>query len=129
MIVDYTNTSPINTIRNYLVAGRNGGDWQGLGLTSSDAAAVAADSTNLHKTALGFAQASAHGINSILGQPLGATDVVVPYTINGDPNLDGTVSTSDNVRLVNGFAHPNAFWSDGDFNFDGVVNGPVSTRL
>ena len=122
LIVDYTNTSPINTIRNYLVAGRDGGDWQGLGLTSSDAAAVAADSTNLHKTALGFAEASALGINSFLGQSVGATDVVVRYTFNGDANLDGTVSTSDFVRLVNGFAHPNAFWSDGDFNFDGVVN-------
>ena len=32
------------------------------------------------------------------------------------------MNTSDFVRLANGFAHPNAFWTDGDFNFDGVVN-------
>src|SRR5205085_261739 len=50
-IVDYTGGSVSSLVRALIIAGRNGGDWAGAGITSSTAAAVAADSNNLHKTA------------------------------------------------------------------------------
>ena len=122
LIVDYTIASPLTTIRGYLQTGRGNGNWQGLGLTSSLAAAVAADSSNHHKTAIGYGEASALNIGSFLGQSVDATTVVARYTLVGDANLDGMVNGLDFNALAAGYNQPGKFWTDGDFNYDGIVN-------
>ena len=122
-VVDYTGTSPLSSIRALIVAGRAGGGWTGDGLTSSAAAAVAADASDLHKTALGFADASSIGSPaSFHGVAIDNTAVLVLYTLVGDANLDGQVDARDFAALAADFGQSTPFWSGGDFNDDGVVN-------
>jgi arabinogalactan endo-1,4-beta-galactosidase len=93
------------------------------GITSSTAAAVAADSSNPHKAALGYARAGDLGITTFAGQSVVASDTIVGYVLAGDANLDGTVDTSDFDALAANFnTLSNTGWSLGDFNHDGVIN-------
>jgi hypothetical protein len=127
LIVDYSNPlqSPFTTIKSYLVTGRNGGAWTGNSLTSSTAAAVLADSNNIHKTALGYAEASSlfgAGGGTFDGEQVDGSSVLVRYTFMGDANLDGTVGMTDFNLLASHFGQTGANWSDGDYNYDGIVN-------
>jgi dockerin type I repeat protein len=121
-IVDYTGTSPLATIADQIKSGRGNGAWNGTGITSSAAAAVASDSSNIHKTALGFAEASLLSFNTYQGQSLDGSAVFVRYTFTGDANLDGAVTTADFTSLATNFNQSGKSWIDGDFNYDGKVN-------
>jgi hypothetical protein len=95
--------------------------WTGQGITSSLAAAVAADSTNHHKTAIGYAENAAAGnLTSFLGQPADSTSILLRYTFDGDANLDGTVNALDFNMLATNYG-TGQYWFQGDFNDDGVV--------
>ena len=122
MVIDYTGASPLGVVANQIKSGRGNGAWNGTGITSSAAAAVNADSSNFHKTALGYAEASALGITSFGGQNFDNSAVLIRYTFTGDSNLDGTVDTSDFMAMANNFGKTSASWIQGDFNYDGVVN-------
>jgi hypothetical protein len=95
LVVDYSGASPLATIKSQLISGYAGGGWTGNGITSSTAAAVAADGANLHKTALGYAEASALGVSTFAGQGVDDTAVLIRYTLAGDANLDLMVDTID----------------------------------
>jgi hypothetical protein len=123
MIVRYGGLgSPAATIRTNLIAGRNGGAWNGAGITSSAAATVAIDGNNPHKTALGYAEASSIGLSTVDGIPIDPVSVVVRYTYSGDANLDGAVNTADFNALAAKFNQSGQEWVQGDFNYDGNVN-------
>src|SRR5207253_2399094 len=92
MIIDYFGTSPLATVQNQIKSGYAAGSWNGNGITSS-AAATAASSA--HKTALGYAEASALGLTTFSGQSVDSTSVLIRYTYSGDANLDGVVDTLD----------------------------------
>jgi hypothetical protein len=95
--------------------------WTGEGITSSLAAAVAADSANHHKTAIGYAEDSAIGSpTSFMGQPADSTSILLRYTFDGDANLDGTVNALDFNALASNYGS-GQYWFQGDFNDDGVV--------
>jgi len=113
LLVDYAGgPSPFDAIHGYLAAGCNGGSWNGLGITSSAAAA--------HPQA-----AAALGVLDD-----GAT-VTVDYTWAGDANLDGVVDSNDYDRIdtawalltgegivpVGGFR-----WAVGDFTYDNMID-------
>ena len=121
-IIDYTGTSPINSMHSLLTSGYAGGAWTGAGINSSIAAGVAANVGNLNKTAIGYAEASALGIGTFDGQAVDGTAVLLRYTLAGDLNLDGAVNTLDFTTLANNFGASGSLWQQGDFNFDGVVN-------
>jgi hypothetical protein len=121
-VVDYVSSTPLDSIRTAIESGYAGGSWTGAGLTSSLAAAVAADGSNVHKTALGYAEASALGVTDFFGQDVDASAVLVRYTLVGDANLDGSVSLADFNALAANFGSTAQHWFDGDFNFDGSVN-------
>ena len=104
-----------------IVIGYAGGAWTGNGITSTDARAIAADASAAHKTAVGYATAGALGIGTFAGSSVGGTDVLLRYTLLGDANLDGVVTTSDFAALASDFNTAGS-WSGGDFNNDGVVN-------
>jgi hypothetical protein len=49
--------------------------------------------------------------------------ILVKWTYGADANLDGSVNTTDYDRLVNGYDNSLTGWYNGDFNYDGVING------
>ncbi len=126
-----TTGTPIASVASDIASAYNHGDWQGAGLTSSTAAGIAADASNPHKTALGYATASSLGISTFDGQPVSGSTVLVHYTYAGDANLDGKVNALDFNALATNFGQ-NAgsdVWTQGDFNYDGVVNTQDFTAL
>jgi hypothetical protein len=122
LVIDYSASSPIASIRAQLAAAYNGGAWDGNGLISSTAAAQASLS---HRTALGYGEASALFANfpaTFHGEAIDSTSIVVAYTANGDANLDGTVDTIDFNSLAANFGAIGKVWTQADFNYDGVVD-------
>ena len=120
-IITYTSTSPLSTIQNQIKSGANNG-WTGTGITSSYAAAIAADSSNPHKAAIGFAEASALGLSSFGGQPVTGSAILMRYTLAGDSNLDGVVNALDFNAVATSFGTSGSTWVAGDFNYDGSVD-------
>jgi hypothetical protein len=123
LVIDYTSTgtSPLPTIFDQLKVGRDGGGWTGPGINSSTAAAIAAGG-NLHKTALGYAEAADLGRVDFRGEPVSSA-VFVAYAYLGDANLDGVVNALDFNALASNFGGASGnLWSQGDFNYDGTVN-------
>jgi len=107
LVLDYTGTSPIGSIRAAVAGGT---------LTSSLAGP---------KTALGYAEASSvlsPTGGAFAGQSADATAILVRLTCLGDANLDGTVNFDDLLRLAKNYNRSDADWQDGDFNRDGAVN-------
>src|SRR5439155_13883183 len=123
LIDDYTGGSPLTTVQVWINAGYAGGSWTGNRITSSSAAAQAAAS---HKTALGYAEASALGLgagSTFAGQTLAdSTAVLLRYTYAGDANLSGGVDLTDFTFLAASFNGTGKTWLQRDFNYDGIVN-------
>ncbi|MFM1902912.1 MAG: hypothetical protein RLZZ440_812 [Planctomycetota bacterium] len=94
-------------LRADIVAGRNGGAWNGTtGITSS--AAAASGGTR----AVGYVVA-------------GDGSAQVSFAASGDVNLNGQVDVFDLVSVNSAGKYGSggaAVWSQGDFNYDGVTN-------
>jgi hypothetical protein len=120
MVIDYGSSDPISTIVGSLVAGRNGGSWNGIGgILSSTAAA------NASSHGLGYAD----GANGVVSG-LSAGQIEVRYTVLGDANLDGKVTGADILILaLHSEKSVTNGWDEGDFNYDGHVNGADFTLL
>jgi hypothetical protein len=122
----------LTNIQNYITSGAatdgsGASHFTGPGITSSLAAAVAADSGNSHKTAIGYGLASAvlgitSGPGTFLGQTVNPADVLVRYTLAGDANLDGTVNALDFNALATNYGDSGTTWVQGDYNYDGTIN-------
>ena len=80
------------------------------------------DNSNPHKTAIGYAEASALGVGSFGGATVDGTAILLRYTLLGDANLDGSVTSADFVELAQNFGKASPVWCAGDFNYDGNVN-------
>ena len=93
-----------------LVAGRNGGTWDGTsGITSSVTAAQVANSE----------------LRAVGWLDNGDGSLTTAYAAQGDTNLDWVVDILDVANFVGSgkYGTPNAAtWSEGDFNYDGVVD-------
>jgi len=104
-------------------SGRNGGNWSGSGIVTSQT-----NATTSSFTTLGIATAAqAKGIASTetavwAGRTVTGSDALVMYTYGGDANLDGKINVDDYGRLD--FAMPLGIggWINGDFNYDGKIN-------
>jgi hypothetical protein len=96
-------------IRTYLLAGYNGGNWNGPGIMTSAPTGT--------KYGIGYADGADSGIS-------GATSgqLEVKYTLYGDTNLDGTTNSVDFGNLAANFGKSGKVWDQGDFNYDGTVN-------
>jgi hypothetical protein len=119
-VVDYLpGASPLDAVRAELLAGRNGGTWDGPGgIRSSDAATVPG-------TALGYVESSELFPlgGTWFGEPVDESAVLIAFARLGDANLDTRVDLADFNRLASRFGQSSgAHWSDGDFNYDGRVN-------
>jgi fibronectin-binding autotransporter adhesin len=114
MIIDHNGASPLATVKSYIVSGRNGGAWNGAGITTSNGDAL------VH--GLGYGENSILGYTTFDGNAVDATTLLVKYTYYGDGNLDGQVDIQDLYLLASHFKGTNTFWTEGDFNYDGVTN-------
>jgi hypothetical protein len=125
MAFDYSGASPFANLKSQIVSGYAGGAWNGIGINSAPAALVAEDSANLHKTGIGYGEASAVGlvgVGTFAGIHVDDSSVLLCYTLLGDVNLDGQVTSGDFASLATHFNQADRNWSDGDANYDGVVN-------
>ena len=134
-ILDYPTAepNPETTIRAQISSGRGGAGlgktWDGLGITSSQAAADPVNSA-----AVGYAVNGSLPLGPYItfaGQPVDNTSVLMAYTRMGDATLDGVVN-NDDVTIVGanyapGFAKP--FWALGDFDYNGFVDNDDVTLL
>jgi autotransporter-associated beta strand protein len=120
LVIDYSGASPLATVADQIKSGWASGSWTGQGITSGSAAAVAAGAS-LHKTALGFAEASTLAISTFSGQNLDTDAVVVRYTYYGDANVDGVVNALDFNALASSYGSTGS-WVNGDSNYDGQIN-------
>ncbi|HEX5241710.1 MAG TPA: LEPR-XLL domain-containing protein [Tepidisphaeraceae bacterium] len=102
------------------------GTWTGTGINSS---AAAADSS--HATALGFADNQDLGKTSFDGVTLSdQNQIVVRYTLNGDANLDGVISSGvDGSLFAKGLNGQGSGWDFGDFNYDDSTTNPADLNL
>jgi hypothetical protein len=120
MVIDYAGTSPLATIVAQIKAGYASGAWTGNGIASSSAAAAAG---TMHKTAIGYAEASAIGNPATFrGQSADSTSLLLRYVYVADANLDGKVDTLDFNALAANFGATGKNWWQGDNNYDGVVD-------
>ncbi|HEX4055732.1 MAG TPA: trypsin-like serine protease [Tepidisphaeraceae bacterium] len=108
LILDYTGSSPVSTIRGYLTTGYNSGSWNGPGIDTTVANA---------NFGLGYADGTDGGISGISSR-----QIEVKYTLYGDANLDGTVNSVDFGSLAANFGKSAKVWDQGDFDYDGTVN-------
>jgi hypothetical protein len=117
------NNTSLSTIQSYIASGFGNGNWNGDGIISRQAALIAANNTDPHKTGLGYAEASSLGITSFDGQSVSGSNVLVRYTYLGDLNLDGVVNALDFNQLATNYGAANGkIWVQGDFNYDGLTN-------
>jgi autotransporter-associated beta strand protein len=107
-------------VRAYLIAGRNGGAWNGAGGIDSSAAALPANS----HYALGYADGADHVVAG-----LSSGQIEIKYTLLGDADLDGSVTGSDFTALVGNLGKSGRVWDQGDFDYDGSVTGSDFTDL
>ncbi len=114
------NGTAYTGVSGMIQAGRNAGQWDGLGIVTSQTLATAGN----NYTSIAVITASDRGIISGLwaGITVTGADTLVMYTYGGDANLDGKLDILDYVRIDQGIATGMTGWSNGDFNYDGKVN-------
>lgn len=119
LIVNYAGATPMSTIRSALLSARNGGAWNGPGITS----------TNITPGyALGYAEATQ--IRTSFPATFGAfadvdnTSIIVRYTRLGDANLDKAVNFDDLLIEAQNYnpAVSGRIWAQGDFDYNGFTN-------
>lgn len=128
-VKDPTGQSPIGTwngsaytgITGSIVQGRNGGNWNGNGITTSSPTSGAYKGIGIAtgSTALGLSGSATAVWN---GQTVSATTTLVRYTYVGDANLDGRINGDDYFKIDAGFSAHSTGYGAGDFNYDGKIN-------
>ena len=135
-VLDYSGTSPTNTVRQQILAGRGGpgmgAEWTGPGITSS--AAAAANVEEPESRSVGYAENSALPLGSyanFFGQSVDDTSILMAYTRTGDANLDGVVDDADVTIVSATYAPgvPQPHWALGDFDYNGFVDDADVTLL
>jgi hypothetical protein len=113
-------STPVATVASKIAAARNGGSWDGSGITS-----VAAKINSQHNTTLGVlsgAEYTAVNSGTFDTFAVAPTDTLVKYTYYGDTDFNGQVNFDDYVRTDNGFNSGLSGWLNGDFDLNGSVN-------
>jgi len=136
LVLDYTGTSPVASVRAKILSGRGGpgfgASWTGAGISSS--AVAQANFADPEAWSIGFAENSALPLGpytAFRGEGVDDTSVLIALARTGDANLDGLVG-DDDVTIVNatyapGVAQPH--WALGDFDYNGFVDDDDVTLL
>ena len=131
LVIDYdAGSSPLAAVQQWIVSGRNGGDWLGNGITSS--LAIAANTLY----AVGYLDNAllpeAQQLSTFGDVAVDPTSVLVRFTWAADINLDGLVSDADATIL--GATYDNGlttgrYWWEGDLTGDGKITDADATIL
>jgi hypothetical protein len=122
MLLFYSGASPLSTVQGLINTARNGGAWNGLGISSSSAAAANPRNTTLGAMT-GADFRSIYGAGALFdGEAIPASAVLVKYTYYGDNDFNGVVNFDDYSRTDAGFNLGRSGWLNGDFDGNGVVN-------
>jgi hypothetical protein len=128
MMVDYTGASELANVVTAIRNARNGGQWNGFGITST-----AAKNSAQHNTTLGAIEAT--DFKSVYGQsamfdsePIDNTAVLVKYTYYGDTDFNGKVDGADYARIDAKFNQQVTSgniggWFNGDIDYNGKIDG------
>jgi hypothetical protein len=123
-------------MREQTLAGRVGpglgAAWNGMGITSS--AAAAANILDADSRSVGYAENSALPLGpytTFRGQPVDDTSILLAFTRTGDADLDGLVNDDDVTIVGATYAPgvPQASWALGDFDYNGFVDDDDVTLL
>jgi hypothetical protein len=134
-IVDYPaeGPNPETTIRAQIISARGGiglgKSWNGLGITSSQAAADPVNSTSVGYAVNGSLPLGPY--TAFGGQTVDASAALMRYTRTGDANLDGIVNNDDVTIVGANYAPgvPKPSWALGDFDYNGFVDNDDVTLL
>jgi hypothetical protein len=126
LIVKGAEASDVATL---LANGFDNGFWDGVAAAGPNLASIvslsAANDLSEIQT-LGYGEiGSAAGeldITQYDGLSVATGDVVVALTYSGDANLDRSVDDTDISMFENGLSNGLTGWTNGDFNYDGVVD-------
>jgi len=131
LVIDYDgSSSPLEDVQQWIVSGRNGGNWLGDGITSS--LAIAANTLY----AVGYLDNAllpeAQQLSTFGDVAVDATSILVRFTWAADINLDGLVSDADATIL--GATYDNGlttgrYWWEGDLTGDGKITDADATIL
>ena len=134
LIVNYDTASPLAQVTDWIRQGFDlpgGGNWDGPGITSADAATQPD-----RLTAVGVlpnTDEKVGGKTTFEGEPVDATTVLAAYTWWGDANLDGVVDANDYDVIDKMFLFTpvpdNTGWWTGDFTYDGVIDANDYDRI
>ncbi|MBC8106257.1 MAG: proprotein convertase P-domain-containing protein [Anaerolineae bacterium] len=122
MILNYTGGTQLSSIQALINSARNGGLWDGQGLTSTSA-----KNRVPKNTTLGAIEASdyklANGPSATFdGEALPGDAVLIKYTYYGDVDFNGTVDFDDYSRVDAGFNNNRTGWFNGDVDGNGIVD-------
>ncbi|MBC8107446.1 MAG: hypothetical protein H7Z14_12710 [Anaerolineae bacterium] len=110
----------LDGFRSRIIAGRNGGAWNGTGAGGAINSSLAA--TSLLADAVGYGLGSEIAISSIGGFSIAGGDVLLRYTFYGDTDLNGVVDFDDYSRIDAGFNNNRTGWVNGDCDYNDVID-------
>jgi len=106
-------------LRAALIAGRNGGAWNGTNAAGAINSSLAAAS--LVSDGVGYGLGSQVGVTTIGPFAIAAGDTLIRHTLNGDANLNQQVNLDDFTALASSFGAA-AIWVRGDFDYSSSVD-------
>jgi len=119
LIIDYAGPTSLASIAAQIQSARNGGTWDGSGITST-----LADASQF---TLGFGEASTilgllpGQLGTFRGQTVDDTSILILFTLYGDATLDRSVNLNDFTALAASFGGAGS-WANGDFDGNGSIN-------
>ena len=122
-VVGTRNGAIYTDITGKIQSGRNGGNWFGAGIVTSQSQAITSNLTSIGiATASQVKTISATQTANWAGEQVHGSDVLVMYTYAGDANLDGKINVDDYGRIDLNIPLGTGGWFNGDFNYDGKIN-------
>ncbi len=112
-----------NGVSRLIQSGRNGGNWSGSGIVTSQSQATITGLTSIGvATAAQVKGIPASATSTWAGQTVTGSDALVMYTYAGDANLDGKIDVLDYGRIDLNVPLGVSGWYNGDFNYDGKID-------
>jgi autotransporter-associated beta strand protein len=121
-LVDHTDGVAALTAK--IASGRNGGNWSGSGIVTSQTVATTSSLTSIGIASAQQAKSLATASDTAVwaGQTVTGSDALVMYTYGGDANLDGQINVDDYGRIDLNIPLGTSGWFNGDFNYDGKID-------